>query len=174
MFHKRLELTEHITQHANGKHLLKRSFSLIASQNGTYHRAWSPTIAELHALVLSHLQKNFNYCIIRKQRFFLNYLCSTRDTYPHMCTGLSLKRASAVLYRTIFPTKKKKKKNLKHGIPVSMKGLITINRIRLVNLAILHYFLVKIKMTRSLKKKRSFWRSTIFLTTSHLVVLLIL
>ena len=28
----------------------------LASQIGTYHRAWSPTIAELHALVLSHLQ----------------------------------------------------------------------------------------------------------------------
>ena len=42
----------------------------LASQNGTYHRAWSPTIAELHALVLSHLQENFNYCIIRKHRFF--------------------------------------------------------------------------------------------------------
>ena len=41
----------------------------LASQNGTYHRAWSPTIAELHALVLSHLQENFNYCIIRKQCF---------------------------------------------------------------------------------------------------------
>ena len=36
-------------------------------------------------------------------------------------SGLSLKCASAVLYRTTFPTKKKK--NLNHCMPVSVKGL---------------------------------------------------
>ena len=48
----------------------------LASQNGTYHRAWSPTIAELHALVLSHLQENFNYCI--KKTAFLKITCAVR------------------------------------------------------------------------------------------------
>ena len=58
--------------------LLTRCYSAyLASQNGTYHTAWSLTIAELHALVLSHLQENFNYCIIRKQLFFL-ITCAVR------------------------------------------------------------------------------------------------
>ena len=47
---------------------------------GTYHRAWSPTIAELHVLVepspgelqLLHYMK----------LWFFNYPCTTRDTYP--------------------------------------------------------------------------------------------
>ena len=72
----------HFTQKLKNELLTWCYSAYLASQNSTYHRAWSPTIAELHALVLSHLQENFNYCIIRKQRFF-NYLCSTRDTYPY-------------------------------------------------------------------------------------------
>ena len=62
-----------------------------------------------------------------------------------LTAGLSLKHASAVLYRTTFPTKKKKKKKIwkekkKKKILTTDAGLherITINRIRLVNLALL-------------------------------------
>ena len=59
----------HFTQKMNIELLTWCYSAYLASQNGIYHRAWSPTIAEFHALVLSHLQENFNYCIIRKQRF---------------------------------------------------------------------------------------------------------
>ena len=59
----------HLAQKLKNELLTWCYSACLASQNGTYHRAWSPTIAELHGLVLSHLQENFNYCIIRKQRF---------------------------------------------------------------------------------------------------------
>ena len=59
----------HFTQKLKNELLTWCYSAHLASQNGINHRAWSPTIAELHALVLSHLQKNFNYCIIRKQCF---------------------------------------------------------------------------------------------------------
>ena len=82
----------HFTQKLKNELLAWCYSAYLASQNGTYHRAWSPTIAELHPLVMSHLQENFNYCSIRKQRFF-NYLCSTRDTYP---IRVSIDNADAV------------------------------------------------------------------------------
>ena len=64
----------------------------LASQNGTYHRAWSPTIAELHALVLSHRQENFNYCIIRKQHFLIT--CAVRVIL--ICIRVSIDHVDAV------------------------------------------------------------------------------
>ena len=66
---------EHLAQKLKNEFLTWCYSACLASQNGTYHRAWSPTIAELHALVLSHLQENFNYCIIRKQRFLKLPVC---------------------------------------------------------------------------------------------------
>ena len=72
----------HFTQKLKNELLTWCYSAYFASQNGTYHRAWSPTITELYTLMLSYLRENFNYCIIRKQHFF-NYLCSTRDTYPY-------------------------------------------------------------------------------------------
>ena len=67
----------HFTQKLKNELLTWCYSAYLGSQIGTYHRAWSPTIAELHALVLSHLQENFNYCIISKQRFFL-ITCAVR------------------------------------------------------------------------------------------------
>ena len=82
----------HFTQKLKNELLAWCYSAYLASQNGTHHRAWSPTIAELHALVLSHLQENFNYCIIRKQRF-LKITCALRDTYP---IRVSIHNADAV------------------------------------------------------------------------------
>ena len=67
----------HFTQKLKNELLAWCYCVYLASHNGTHHRARSPTIAELHALVLSHLQENFNYCIIRKQLFF-KITCAVR------------------------------------------------------------------------------------------------
>ena len=101
----------------------------------------------------------------------------------HECSnlGLSLKRASAVLYRTTFPTekkkkkkkleknfekKKKKKKKPNHCMLVSVKGLPLKN----VLFTIWTGNAIKMgKMTRSLKKKRKkkgLFGEALFLTTS--------
>ena len=56
-----------------------------SGQNGTIAELH---VLVLHVLVLSHLQENFNYCIIRKLRFF-NYPCTTRNTYPVFAYQLS-------------------------------------------------------------------------------------
>ena len=66
------------------------------------------------------------------------------DRMCQAVAGLSLKRASTVLYRTTFPTKKKKKKKIwknktKQNKKTTDAGLherIAINRILLVNLAV--------------------------------------
>ena len=58
----------HFTQKLKNELLALCCSAYFAGQNGTYHRAWSPTFAELHPLVLS---ENFNYCIIRKLRFLI-------------------------------------------------------------------------------------------------------